>query len=171
MANYFPRQTVAWKLQETPGFRRLTLSLVEMAVLTGVLLRVYRALVLSWAGDGSWMYLGGTMALGILVLCGVATLHLGNYPVRQWLWRAPAFAALEAAAEMVTSLVLMALHRERIGSAAASFSDWQELAARTLLFRVVIVLSFALALAGVVQLVRWFLIRRDKRAEELQQQS
>lgn len=167
MANYFPRQTIAWKVQETPGFRRLTLSLVEMAVVTGVLLRVYRALVLAFAGDGSWVYLGGTFALGVLVLCGVATLHLGNYPIRQWTWRAPLFAAVEAAAEMVTSLLLIALHRERIGSGAASYSDWQYLATRTLLARGVIVLSFALVLAGVVQLVRWLLIRRDKRAEAL----
>lgn len=167
MANYFPRQNVAWKMQETPAFRRLTLSLVEMAVVTGVLLRVYRALVRAYAGDASWMYLGGTIALGVLVLCGVATLHLGNYPIRQWLWRAPAFAALEAAAEMVTSFALIALRRERIGSAAATYADWQELAAQTLLARVVVVVSFALVLAGVVQLVRWFLIRRDKRAEEL----
>ena len=166
MTNYFPRQTIAWKVQETPGFRRFTLSLVEMAVVTGVLLRVYRALVLAYAGTGSWMYLCGTIALGVLVLCGVATLHLGNYPVRQWIWRAPAFAALEAAAEAVTSLLLIALHRERIGSAAASWSDWTHLATRALLFRMVIVVSFALVLAGVVQLVRWLLIRRDKRAEE-----
>lgn len=164
MANYFPRQTVVWKVQETPAFRRLTLSLVEMALVTGVLLRVYRALAYARAPQGSWLYLGGAIALGTLFLCAMATLHLGNYPVRHWVWRAPAFAALEAVAEALTSLVLVAVRRERIGTGVASYGDWPMLASQTLLFRILAVGLFALVLAGVVQVVRYTLLRREHRA-------
>lgn len=163
MSNFFPRQTVVWKLQETPGFRRLTLSLVEMALVTGVLLRVYRAFVLANAPGDAWLYLGGSLALGVLFLCAMATLHLGNYPVRHWLWRAPAFAALVAAAEMAVSALLIALHREPYGTGRAALSDWPGLAATTMMMRFLVVCSFALVLAGVVQVVRRLLLAREQR--------
>lgn len=163
MANYFPRQTVVWKLQETPGFRRLTLSLVEMAVVTGVLLRVYRAFALANTA-GSWLYLGGTIAAGVLVLCAMVTLHLGNYPVRHWLWRAPAFVGIEVATEMLVSAILIALHRERYGSARAEFDHWPAMAVNALYIRFAVVASFTLVLAAVVQLVRRWLLAREHRA-------
>ena len=162
MANYFPRQTVVWKLQETPGFRRLTLSLVEMAVVTGVLLRVYRAFALANTA-GSWLYLGGTIAVGVLVLCAMVTLHLGNYPVRHWLWRAPAFVALEVATEMIISAALIALHRERYGSARAELDHWPAMAVNALYIRFAVVASFTLVLAAVVQVVRRWLLARENR--------
>jgi hypothetical protein len=163
MSNYFPRQTVVWKLQETPGFRRLTLSLVEMAVVTGVLLRVYRAFALANATGDNWLYLGGTIAIGVLFLCAMATLHLGNYPVRHWLWRAPAFVGIEVASEMLVSALLMVLHRERYGSARADLGDWPAMAIQTLFIRFAVVTSFALVLGAVVQVVRRFLLARDHR--------
>ena len=162
MANYFPRQTVVWKVQETPGFRRLTLSLVEMAVVTGVLLRVYRAFVLANAPE-SWLYFGGTVALGVLFLCAMVTLHLGNYPVRHWLWRAPAFVGIEVATEMLVSALLILLHRERYGSVRAEFGNWPPMALTALYYRFAVVSSFALVLAAVVQLVRRFLLAREHR--------
>jgi hypothetical protein len=164
MSNYFPRQTVIWKLQETPGFRRLTLSLLEMALVTGVLLRVYRAFVLANTPGDEWLYLGGSIAFGVLFLCAMATLHLGNYPVRHWVWRAPAFAGLVAAAEMAVSAILIALHREPYGSGRAVFTDWPGLAAMTMVMRFLVVCSFALVLAGVVQVVRRVLLAREHRA-------
>ena len=163
MTNFFPRQTVVWKVQETPGFRRLTLSLVEMALVTGVLLRVYRAFVLANAPAGSWLYVGAAIAVGILFLCGMATLHLGNYPVRHWVWRAPAFAGLVAAAEMLVSALLILMHREPRGSGRAELADWPAMAANVVVMRFVVVASFALVLAGVVQLVRRWLLAREHR--------
>ena len=163
MTNFFPRHTVAWKLEEPPAFRRLSLSIVEMAVITGVVLRVFRAVAVSHGPSESWLYLGAMVALGLLILCGMATLHLGNFPVRQWLWRAPAFALITAAAEALTSLALIALGRERIGTTRATFADWGQLAGGIVLGRLVAVASFALVLAGVVQLVRFLLLRREGR--------
>ena len=63
MTNFFPRQTVAWKLEEPPAFRRLTLSVVEMAVLTGVVLRLLRSIALTQGPADSWIYLGGAFAV------------------------------------------------------------------------------------------------------------
>ncbi len=163
MPSYFPRHTVAWKIEEPPAFRRLTLSLLEMAVLTGVVLRLARAVAYSRGPADSWAYFGAMIALGVVFLCGMATLHLGNYTLRQWVWRAPAFAAIEAAAESVASLGLIALGREPMGSARAGFDDWLGMSLGTFTWRPALILSFALALSGVVQFVRYLLLKRDDR--------
>ncbi len=42
MPNFFPIQTSELKFEEPKAFRRFSFSLVEMALVTGVLLRVYR---------------------------------------------------------------------------------------------------------------------------------
>ncbi|HUF28536.1 MAG TPA: hypothetical protein VMM18_16275 [Gemmatimonadaceae bacterium] len=162
MVEYFPRQTLTWKVEEPPVFRRLTLSLVEMSVLTGILLRVYRAFVHAHAAD-SWLVAGTTLAFGAVILFGMLAIHLANFPIRHWLWRAPAFAILEAAAEMITSLGLIAIGREPYGTARAEMHDWMAMATNTLLIRVVAIALFALVLAGVVQAVRYALLRRDNR--------
>ena len=162
MPTLFPRDTVEWKLEEPASFRRLTLSLVELAVLTGIVLRLLRALVLTRVGP-SWGVLAGAFALLAVVLCLAVAAHLGNYPVRQWLWRAPAFAALEGAAEMATSLALIALQREAWGTTRADFHDWPMMAGYTFLFRLLVVVGFALALAAVVQAVRYVLLRHEHR--------
>jgi hypothetical protein len=159
MSSYFPRQTVAWKtLEEPPAFRRLTLSLVEMGLLTGIALRLYRSLVLTH-GPNSFLYLGATIAVGAIFLFGMTTLHLGNFTVRRWLWRAPAFALLELVGEMIASLALIALHREPWGTARAEFHDWLPMATVLIRWRFLPIVTFALILAGVVQLVRYTLLR------------
>ena len=164
MTDFFPRHSIAWKLEEPAAFRRISLSLVEMAALTGVVLRLLRPILLARAGS-SWAMVGGFYALVAVIICLMATAHLGNYPVRQWVWRVPAFVGIEVAAEMLTSLVLIALRRETLGAAAlADFHDWPAMAVRTMLYRFAVVTSFALALAGVVQVVRYLLLRHDHRA-------
>ena len=132
-------------------------------MLTGIVLRLYRAFVLTRGDESSWLYLGATFAIGAFFLLGMLTLHLGNYTLRQWLWRTPLFGMVEAAAEMATSLVLIALHREPFGSARAELSDWLAMLNDTLRLRVVAVLAFGLLLAAVVQVVRYVLLRRDHR--------
>ncbi|MFL5577503.1 MAG: hypothetical protein ACJ79S_16225 [Gemmatimonadaceae bacterium] len=166
MPTLFPRHSVDWKIEEPASFRRLTLSLVETALLTGVVLRLLRVLLRAEVG-ASWLSLAVYVVTIAVVLCLAATAHLSNYPVRQWLWRAPAFAALATAAEMVLSLALIALHREQWGTGRADFHDWPTMAAYTLLFRLAAVCVFALALAAVVQTVRFFLVRHEHRESTL----
>lgn len=162
MSNYFPRQSVAWKLEEPPAFRRLTLGVAEMAIITGVVLRLVRSLWLTH-GSTSWLSVGGYYAVFLLVLFGMATAHLGNFTIRKWAWRAPLFGAIEAAAEAATSLVLIAAQREPMGTARAEYQDWLGIASTLLVWRVLAVSLFALLLAGVVQFVRYALLRKDDR--------
>jgi hypothetical protein len=162
MPRFFPHHPIDIKLEEPAAFRRLSFSLVEMALVTGVTLRLFRALVLTH-GSTSWLYLGGTIALGLLLLIGMTTAHLANFTVRQWSWRAPAFGALEAAGEMATSALLIALGREPLGTGRASFSDWPGVAMETLVWRLAVVSVWALLLAGIVQLVRTIVARRMRR--------
>lgn len=164
MTPYFPRHTVEWpKFEEPRVFRRFTRSLIEMAVITGVLFRLYRALAMTTGPASSWVYLASAFALGALFIFGMATLHLGNYPLRHWLWRAPLFGAVEAAAEALVSLALIFLRREPMGSERAHLHNWPEIAVSTLVWRVGGVIVFALLLAGVVQFVRYVLLRRENR--------
>lgn len=162
MARYFPKDTVAWKLEEPPAFRKLTLSLIEMGLVTGVLLRLYRSVVITH-GESSWVYFGLTAAFGAIVLFGMSTAHLANFTIRKWVWRAPLFAALEIAGEMLASLALIALHREPWGTGRAAFSDWPSMMADLLLWRALPILIFTLLLAGVVQIVRYLLLRHEHR--------
>lgn len=163
-APLFPRETTHWHTLELPAWRALTLSTVEMGVLTGVVVRAFRALALSHgAADGSpgWLYVGATFGLGALVLCGMLTLHLANFPVRRWPWRVLAFALVEAAAEMATSAALIAFGREPLGtSGRAHWHDLPSLAVGTLVVRLIVFAAFAALLAAVVQLVRVSLARR-----------
>ena len=163
MPTLVPRDTTAWKTVEEPAaFRRLTMSLVEMALITGIVLRLYRAVVLTHGAD-SWIYLGGTFALGAIFMFGMVALHLGNYTVRRWVLRAPAFAVVEMAAEMATSAVLILLHREPFGSSRATFDDWAMMAYSLIVWRFMAIILFALALSGVVQAIRFLLLRREHR--------
>ena len=164
MTPYFPRNTTEWKKFEEPAaFRRFSMVIWEMALVTGVLFRVYRALSMTVGPTSNWLYFGGTFVLGLLFLLSMATLHLGNFTLKKWLWRAPAFGALEAAAESLTSLGLILAHREPIGSERAHLHDWPEIVAGTFFWRIVTVSVFALVLAGVVQFVRYLLLRRENR--------
>ncbi len=152
MPAFFPVKTSSFKLDEARAFRRLSYSVVEMAVVTAVVLRVYRALVLSLPGNV--FFLGVSFAIGFVVLFGMVTLHLGNFTVRRWLWRAPLFALIEAAAESLTSLGLIAIHREPLGSARATFADWPGIVGAIFTWRLSAIVVFALILAGVVQMAR-----------------
>ena len=168
MPSYFPRHTVAWKVEEPAAFRKLTLSLPEMAIITGVVVRLIRAVALTHGSSGNWIFFGGMFALGMVVLFGMLTAHLGNYTIRHWAWRAPAFAVIESAAGMLTSLLLIAVHREPMGTSRAEFGNWLDMAMSTLLRHFVAVSLFAFLLAGVVQLVRWLLLKREHREHTME---
>lgn len=159
MARYFPRHTQEWKHEESHAFQRLTRSLVEIAILTGVALRLFHAIALSRAGSAGWIYLGTIIAISMLILLGAATLHLGNYTLRNWVWRAPAFGAIEGLAECLTIAALIAIGREPLGTGRAMWGDWPGLALNAIFYRTIVVSVYALVLGGAVKLVRSFLTR------------
>lgn len=175
MSTFFPKQTVQWHFEEPTILRRFSLSLWEVAILTGITLRLYRALIITSGSTSSWLIAGGAFALGLLLLCAAATVHLSNYPVHRWLWRAPAFAAVEAAAESVTSALLIWLGREPYGSTRAEWSDWLGMATQTLWERGVTVSAWALLLAAIVWVVRRTILREqpveEDKPEELEASS
>lgn len=167
MAPYFPQYTGTFKLEEPRALQRFSRAIVPMAVVTGVGLRLLRSVALTLAPNASFSLLAALFAFGVILLAGMTALHLAHFTLHRWTWRAPAFAAIEAAAESLTALVLIALRREPMGSSLATVADWPELVIRTFFWRLTFVILFALALAGVVQLVRYFLLKRDDRGHTL----
>lgn len=167
MTTFFPKHTVQWHFEEPTVLRRFSLNVWEMAVLTGIVLRLYRALVSTAGPTSSWVWVGGTFALGLLLLCAAATIHLANYPLQRWVWRAPLFALVEAAAESATALLLIWFGREPLGSARAEWSDWWSIAGGTLWTRMVTVCAWALFLAAVVWIVRRTILREEPVEEEV----
>lgn len=165
MPALFPRHTVDWKIEEPAAFRRFSYSLVEMALVAGILLRVFRSFAMTHGSD-SWLYLGGTFAVGLLVLLFMVTAHLANFPLQKWTWRAPLFAAAEVAAEMLASLLLIAVGREPNGSVRATWSDWPSMAGSALVSRVAAIVLWALLLAGIVLLVRRTIVHQDEPDDE-----
>jgi hypothetical protein len=153
MGTYFPRTTNEIRSEEPSAFRALTLSVVEMGLVTGVVFRIFRSVVLTH-GSNSWLYLGGTFAIGVVFLCAMATMHLANYPLRRWLWRAPTLGVLVAAGEMATSLLLIVAGREPTGTVRAELADWPAMAMSTLLFRLTAACGWALLLAVAVTVAR-----------------
>ena len=142
-----------WDLEEPAAFARIARSPFELALITGVVIRLFRAVVLTH-GDATTTFLAASLVLGTLFLLGMATLHLGRFPIREWPWRAPLFAVLETTGEMTVSLVLIALHREPWGTARAEFVDWQAMATGVVFWRVLGVSVWALLLGATVSFIR-----------------
>jgi hypothetical protein len=166
MPSAFPRHTVEWHLEEPAAFRRLSLSLVEMALLTGIVLRLLRAFAFTHGRASVLVSIGAVVIWGI-ILVGMATAHLANFPIRRWAWRAPLFALVETAGEMMTSLFLIWLGREPDGTARAHFHDWPSMAARALLQSELTLCLWMLLLAGIILLVRRSGMARGVDAEPL----
>jgi len=89
-----------WDIEEPQAFRNIARSPVELAAFTGVLIRLFRALILTHGPVNSSLYLGSALALGGVFLLTMATLHLGRFPVKEWPWRAALFAIVETGSEM-----------------------------------------------------------------------
>lgn len=172
MTEFFPRKTIAWEVVEDPtAIRRISNSLVEMALITGIVLRLYRAYVYSHGSPESGLWVGSTLIIGAVLLLVMLTVHLANFTVRHWWWRAPAFAALEAATEIIMSLALTAVGLEKMGSGTAEFSDWVSGAVMTLAWRVAGVIPFTIVLAVVVTIVRRVLLSHEHRVSTAQRMS
>jgi uncharacterized protein YggT (Ycf19 family) len=158
-------KTSEWDLDEPAAFQRIARSPVELALLTGAVIRLFRAVVLT-RGNITSSYLAAALVLGTIFLLGMATLHLGRFPVREWPWRAPLFAIFETVGEMTVSLVLIALHREPWGTARAEFMDWQPMAVGVLFWRIVAVVVWALLLGLTVSFVRGRVLKDTGREVE-----
>jgi uncharacterized protein YggT (Ycf19 family) len=158
-------KTSEWDLEEPAAFQRIARSPVELAVMTGVVIRLFRAVVLT-RGNINSSYLAASLVLGTIFLLGMATLHLGRFPVREWPWRAPLFAIFETVGEMAVSLVLISLHREPWGTARAEFMDWQPMAVGVLFWRIVAVCVWAILLGLTVSFVRGRVLKDTGREVE-----
>ena len=150
----FPRDTQQWAIQELSAVRRLSVSLPWFGLCAGVAVRGYRWAALSLLPTQTGGVLLALILVGLALLCGLATLHLANFTLRSWRWRAPALGAFIGVGESAASLALTAAGQERLGSTVAVLSDWPDVAMGVLLSRVVVVSLFALALAVVVVVLR-----------------
>ena len=128
MSRFFPRDVIHWGEEQLHPLRAFAVRTIEPAGITGLVLRVWRAIML---GSGSWLLFVSGLTLGVLFLCGMVTWHLGNYPVKRWPVRALAFFLVEFAVEMGMSSVLIVFGRERYGSQVAAWGDWWPMAAQT----------------------------------------
>jgi hypothetical protein len=135
--------------------------LIEMALVTGVVVRTYRLVILTH-GANNWLYLGATFAVGAIFFLGMVTAHLANFPLHQYMWRAPAFAGIEVAAEMVTSALLIAIGHEANGTVRAHWDDWIGMGLNALLIRGIAIIVWSAILAGSVQLVRRTVVHEDE---------
>jgi hypothetical protein len=157
------RLSGAVRVREPAAFARLARSIVEIAFLTGIIARLYRMMVLTRATTPTTVAIALTFGAFFLLL--MATLHISRFPIREWLWRAPLFALIEGAGEMLTSLILIWAAREPLGSsAAAQFSDWPRIAGNTVAWRLATISLFALVLAGVVKWVRYMILKKEHAA-------
>lgn len=167
MPAMFPRHTVEFHLEEPKAFRRFSRSLVEMAIVTGVLARIYRVVILTH-GSNNWLYLAAVTVIGVVFLIGMITAHLANYPLHQYLWRAPLFAGVEVLSEMATSALLLTLGREANGTVRAHWDDFVGMGVHALLYRGLTFVLWGLILAGVVTLVReTHMVKEEDEPDEL----
>ncbi len=155
MVRFAPPQTKgAWDAYEASAAQKFSRSLPLMAIVTGFLWRLCRALLLGSGPTDSPLFFGSVLALGVVVFFGMATLHVGNYPLRRWLWRVPAFALVEGLAEVVTSAVLISLAQEPYGSSMARWSDLSAIAFAIISRHVLVLSLYGGILALVVQGIR-----------------
>jgi hypothetical protein len=166
MPRFFPQHTVEWRVQEPRFVRRLSLQLVPMALVAGMLSRLLRWAVMGVSGSNLVLVLG--IVLGLFTVLGLATAHLGNFPVRHWLWRAPLFGFLVGVADALASGVLTLLGLERFGTSEAHFNDWVASVGQVIMVRLLLVSLFAAVLAAAVQIVRYALLKREHREHTAQ---
>ena len=160
MSRFFPRDVVQWSEERLHPLRAFAVRSLEPAGITGMVLRLYRALMLNATASGELVALVGGLILGALFLCGMLTWHLGNFPIKRWPLRVLAFIVIEVAAEVGMSSLLIGFGRERLGSRLATWTDWWPMAGQTLFERGIILTLFALVLAASVQTVRRTLDKR-----------
>jgi hypothetical protein len=158
----FPRQTVALTAEDSLP-RRFAHSLAGTAIITGVLVQSFHAVIVRLGAAQSNVLFAAGIAGEFAILIGFTTLHLGSHPVHQWKWRAPLFALIEIGASMVMTALLIALHAEMMGTQRARWSDWLTLCKNLFFVHLLTILAFALLLGVTVQWARWALLRHEHR--------
>jgi hypothetical protein len=139
-------------------------SLVPMAVFTGIVVHSYIWFVLARASvNFGWIALLLAFSGRFVLLLALATVYLGNHPVRQWIWRAPAFAVLEVAVEAIMVAALIRIRVERIGTEHAHRTDWWGIVSDIMVYHGIAILVFSAILAVVVQTVRYALLKHEHR--------
>ena len=103
MARFFPRDVVLWSEERLHPLRAFAVRAIEPAFVTGLVLRLYRALILGATMSAGWVAFVVGLTGGVLILCGMLTWHLGNFPIRRWPIRVVAFVVVELIAEMGVS--------------------------------------------------------------------
>ncbi len=151
MVRFAPREVVNWSAEQLHPLRAFAVRALEPAGLTGLLLRLWRVLILS---SSSVLVVVGGLVVGVLFFLGMLAWHLGNFPVRHWPLRTVIFLAVSVAAELGTSAILITLHLERLGSRLAVRADWWSMAGQTALERVVAATVFVVMLGFAVQIAR-----------------
>ena len=163
MAEFFPRHSTTWRLEQPKALRRLSLSLPQMALVTGIVIHLWRSYALTHGSPDSWAWVGGTFLVGAAFLFLMCAIHLANFTLRNWIWRAPLFAVLEAGTEIVMTLALTTLNLEPLGADRAEFSDWIPTGIRILLLRFGGIVLFALVLGLVVSVLRRIILVAEDR--------
>ena len=163
MPEFFPRHSSPRRFEQPHALRRLSLSLPQMALVTGIVMRLWRSYALTHGSPDSWAWVGGTFLVGASFLCLMCAIHLGNFTLRNWVWRAPLFAVLEAGTEILASLALTTINLEPLGAEMAELSDWLPTATRILFWRLGGVLAFTAVLAVVVSILRRLILVAEDR--------
>jgi hypothetical protein len=118
-------------------------------------------------GSNNWLYIGGSIAVGLVFLLGMTTAHLANYPLHQYAWRAPTFAFVEVVAEMAVSAMLIAVGHEANGTVRAHWDDWVGLGLNAPLYRGLAIILWVAILAGVIQIVRRTIVHEEEVPNEI----
>ena len=164
MPEFFPRHSIASRTEHPHALRRLSFSLPQMALVTGIAMRLWRSYALTHGSPDSWAWVGGTFLVGASFLCLMCAIHLGNFTLRNWLWRAPLFAVLESGTEILASLALTTVNLEPLGAEMAELSDWLPTATRILFWRLAGVLTFTIVLGVVVSILRRVILVAEDRS-------
>ncbi len=163
MSPFFPERGFSGKRVDSL-LARIPRSLIPMAVITGIVVHSYIWLVLARASvNFGWIALLLAFSGRFVLLLALATVYLGNHPVRQWIWRAPAFAVLEVAVEAIMVAALIRIRVERIGTEHAHRTDWWGIVSDILVYHGIAILVFSAILAVVVQTVRYALLKHEHR--------
>lgn len=143
---------------------RIPRSLIPMALITGIVVHLYRVFVLaSPTITFGWISLFLAGAGEYVLLLSLTTVYLGNHPVRQWIWRVPLFTVAEWLVEAAAVAVLIRVRFERIGSEQARAGDLSSIVIDRLIWHGAAIITFSFTLAVVVQTVRYALLKHEHR--------
>jgi hypothetical protein len=143
---------------------RIPRSLIPMALITGIVVHLYRVFVLaSPTITFGWISLFLAGAGEYVLLLSLTTVYLGNHPVRQWIWRVPLFTVAEWLVEAAAVAVLIRVRFERIGSEQARAGDLSSIVIDRLVWHGAAIITFSFILAVVVQTVRYALLKHEHR--------